>query len=201
MENYLAIDTSSKHLTVIACKGGKVATRYNPDCALHHSVLLMGEVQSAMDGLSLAPAECEFFCAVTGPGSFTGIRIGISAAKGFASATGKPLMPLTAFDMVAYNVNDAERFCVAIDAAHGHYYCMEYVGGKGGEPCYKSREDVEACGLPIYGYEPLDLPRYTRIAADKALKTAVERRLQSGDPFGEMTALYVRKSQAEEGRA
>ncbi|MCD8372268.1 MAG: tRNA (adenosine(37)-N6)-threonylcarbamoyltransferase complex dimerization subunit type 1 TsaB [Clostridia bacterium] len=199
--NYLAIDTSSRHLTVIASKGGNTVTRYMPDCALRHSVTLMSEVEAALDGAGLTPAQCDFFCAVTGPGSFTGIRIGISAAKGFALGAGKPLMPLTAFDMVAYNVNNADDFCVAIDAAHGHFYCQRFLNGERGEPGYVSREALIAYGLPVYGYEGLDLPLYTKIGAEKALQTAVEANLKQNSPFGEMNALYVRKSQAEEGRA
>ena len=113
---FLAVDTASSHLTALAVNGEKVVRRYIENCALKHSVLLMDEVGAAMDGAFLSPSDCDFFCAVTGPGSFTGIRIGISAAKGFALATGKPLMPLTSFELVAYNVN-SDDFYAVVDAA------------------------------------------------------------------------------------
>ena len=121
MSNFLAIDTSSRYLAVLAVKGAKVALRYLDDCALKHSVVLMGEVDKALKQVNLAPEECDFFSAVTGPGSFTGIRIGISTAKGFSVATGKPLVPVTAFELIAYNVED-DNFYTVIDAAHSHYY-------------------------------------------------------------------------------
>ena len=52
--------------------------------------------------------DCDFFAAVVGAGSFTGIRIGISAVKGFCAATGKPALPITSFDVAAYNTIDSE---------------------------------------------------------------------------------------------
>ena len=82
MSNFLVIDTSSRYLTVAAVKDGETALRHLPDCAMRHSVMLMSEIDKAMNKVGLAPADCDFFAAVTGPGSFTGIRIGVSAANG-----------------------------------------------------------------------------------------------------------------------
>ena len=98
MNNFLAVDTSSRYLTVLAVKDGKPFLRHLPDCAMRHSVMLMDEIDKTLTQAGLTPAECGFFCAVTGPGSFTGIRIGISAMKGFALGTGKKLKPVTSFD-------------------------------------------------------------------------------------------------------
>jgi tRNA threonylcarbamoyl adenosine modification protein YeaZ len=199
MSNYLAVDTSSKHLTVIAKKGDVVVKRFIPDCALNHSVLLMDEVDKAMTEAHLKAGECDYFAAVTGPGSFTGIRIGISTVKGFAVATGKPMLAVTSFDLTAYNVT-CDDFVVAIDAAHGFYYVCGY--GKNRvvtlEPCYMSEQELINLGKPIYGHEDLTLPAYTKLQADTCLHPAIcalECNLTDN-----ISALYVRKSQAEEGR-
>ena len=77
MKRYLAIDTSAEYLTVIA-KNGETFVTFEPDCAMQHSVRLMDAVEETLAKAGMQPAECDFFCAVTGPGSFTGIRIGIS---------------------------------------------------------------------------------------------------------------------------
>ena len=63
-----------------------------------------------------------------------------------------------------------------------------------------SREELVSTGLALYGFQPLGLPRYTQLNAGDCLYPAVCKKLSSGSPFGEMHALYVRKSQAEEGR-
>lgn len=194
MGNFLAIDTSSKYLTVLAVKGAKKALRFLPECAMQHSVLLMGEIENALKEVNLTPAECDFFAAVTGPGSFTGIRIGIAAAKGFSLAAEKPLKGVTAFDLIAYNVN-SKKFFVVIDAAHAHYYVCGYKGGKVVfKPSYLSESEVKALGAPLYGFENLHFENYTALRSETCLETAV---LKSGLTDG-LQALYVRKSQAEE---
>ena len=197
-KNFLAIDTSSRHLTVLAKKGEKIALNFIKDCALSHSVTLMGEIDKAMSEINLTPAECDFFSAVTGPGSFTGIRIGIATAKGLAMGADKKLLAVTAFDLLAYNIQ-CLNFCAVVDAAHGHYYAAVY---KNGEcvlnPCYMSEEEVNNLNLPVFVYEDLNLNSYTKLDVKNLLYPAicaVERPLTD-----DISALYVRKSQAEEGR-
>ena len=198
MSNFLAIDTSSRYLTVLAVKGAKVAARHIDDCALKHSVAVMGEVDKALKEASLSPEECDFFAAVTGPGSFTGIRIGISTVKGFAVATGKPLVSVTAFELLAYNVED-DNFYTVIDAAHSHYYVCGFNRDKKviSEPCYLSQDEVEKLGN-LYGFEDLPLKNYKRLEIGKCLYRAVTAK--SAFKSDKMCALYVRKSQAEENR-
>lgn len=198
MAQFLAIDTAAAHLTVLA-QGKVAALKFIKNCALRQSVALMGEVESALGEAELTPGGCDFFCAVTGPGSFTGIRIGISAAKGFALATGKPLMPLTSFELIAYNV-DCEDFFAVVNAAHGHSYACRFTGGVAGEPQYVADAVLEESGLKLFGFEERTLKNYTELNAGECLLPAVLKKLESDRPFGGMHALYVRKSQAEEGR-
>ena len=198
MSNFLAVDTSSKYLSVLAVKGEKAVLRHLSDCALRHSVVLMDEVDKALKEADLTPEECDFFAAVTGPGSFTGIRIGISTVKGFAVATGKPLVSVTAFELLAYNVED-DNFYTVIDAAHSHYYVCGFDKGKKIilEPCYLSGEEVEKLGT-LYGFEDLPLKNYKKLDIKNCLHPAVlANSVKTSD---KMQALYVRKSQAEEGR-
>ncbi len=195
MINYLAADTSSRYLTVFAQKGEKKVLRHIPECAMQHSVILMGEIEKALAEADLTPDECDFFCAVTGPGSFTGIRIGVAAIKGFALAADKPVKAVTAFDLIAYNVNSAQPFYVVIDAAHSHYYVCGYSGGKiCAEPRYLSEEEVKALNSPLYGFENLPFDNYIKLNPENCLETAA----QSAEISDNLHALYVRKSQAEE---
>lgn len=196
MSNFVVVDSSSRHLTVAAAKDGKLCVRYLDDCAMKHSVVLMGEVEKAMDGVKLSPAECDFFGAVTGPGSFTGIRIGIATAKGLAMGAGKPLLGLTTFQLIAYNVN-SENFCVVIDAAHSHFYAQGF-GAQAFPPSYLSLSEVQSLGIPLYGFENLGLENYTRLLAKECLYPAVLK--GEANLAEDIFALYVRKSQAEEGR-
>ena len=125
--NFLGVDTSSEYLTVIACKGDKSETRFYKDCLRNHSVRLMEEIDSAFLALDMKPSDCDFFAAVTGAGSFTGIRIGISTIKGLCLATGKPALPVTSFEVLAYAEKD-EKLLATIDAGHGYLYAAGYEG-------------------------------------------------------------------------
>ncbi|MBD5631813.1 MAG: tRNA (adenosine(37)-N6)-threonylcarbamoyltransferase complex dimerization subunit type 1 TsaB [Clostridia bacterium] len=196
MSNFLGIDTSSRYLTVVAQKGEKVVLRHIPDCAMQHSVILMDEINLAMNEAGLKAEECDFFAAVTGPGSFTGIRIGIATAKGFAVALGKPLLGVTSFELLAYNVK-SRNFLTVIDAAHSHYYVCGF--GNGIAPSYMSGDAVKALNLPLYGFEDLPLENYTKVDVKNCLHPVIclnERNLSDN-----IEALYVRKSQAEEARS
>lgn len=198
MNNFLAIDTSSKHLSIVAKKGEKVVQKFLPDCALNHSVMLMGEIDKALKECNLLPCECDFFCAVTGPGSFTGIRIGISTVKGLALGAKKALAQITSFDQVAYNIK-MDDFCVVIDAGRDFYYAQAYSNGKITLPaCYLSKEQVQNLGKTLVGFEALALDNYQKISLEGCLYNAIMRK---GDvKTGELSALYIRKSQAEENR-
>lgn len=196
MSNFLAIDTSSRYLTVLVQKGDRQVLRHLPECAMKHSQILMDEIDAALNEAELKPDECDFFAAVTGPGSFTGIRIGIATVKGFALATGKPLLGVTAFDMIAYNVAD-ENFCVVIDAGRNYYYLCTYLGGEK-EHKYLSESEVKNLNTKLYGFEDLPFENYTKLDVKNCLPPAIclnERGLSKN-----IQALYVRKSQAEEVR-
>ncbi len=199
MSDFLAVDTSSKYLTVLAKKGEKVVLRHTAECAMRHSVILMDEIDKALAESGLSPRDCHCFAAVTGPGSFTGIRIGLATIKGFCTALGARGVGVTSFDLIAYNVKSAKPFAVAIDAMHGKYYFCTYsaAGEPASPPAYVAGEDINRLALPVYGFEELPLANYTRLNAGDCLYSAV---LAAEGKGGELSALYVRRSQAEEAR-
>ena len=206
---YLAIDTSGNYLAVTAGKDGRTFCSCVPDCAMKHSVTLMGEVEKVLNDAELTLAECDFFAAVVGAGSFTGIRIGISAAKGFALACGKPTLAITSFDALAYNVLDKvfggeerKTLCL-IDAMHGHYYACGYLGKKIiVEPAFLTETEVLQYandGFTLVSGTEISLGEITAVVVDPVagLAAAVEDKSQTPENFGELTALYIRKSSAE----
>lgn len=200
MPDFLAVDTSSKYLTVLAVKGQRTILHHLEECAMRHSVILMDEIDRTLGEAGLSPDKCDFFAAVTGPGSFTGIRIGLSTIKGFCLAMQKPGLGVTSFDLIAYNVAENAPFGVAIDAMHGNYYFAAYNadGAQFISPCYLSGGQVESYGLSLYGFEDLPLKNYKKLNAGDCLQRAVLTALANGGSG--LHALYVRKSQAEEAR-
>ena len=202
MKNFLALDTSGNHLSVIACKNGETQSVFLPDCAMKHAVSVMPAVDEALRKANLSLSECDFFAAVVGAGSFTGIRIGISAVKGFCLAFDKPALPVTSFDLAAYNGVDKKILCL-VDALHDSYYVCGYEGENVVySPAYVSEGEVIALqkeGFILYACSKLPLCEKTEVkivdpceGLEKATVALAEK-----EKFGELTALYVRKSSAE----
>ena len=202
MKNYLAVDTSGNHLCVIACKNGKTHSVFLPDCAMKHSVSVLPAIDEALKGADMSLADCDFFAAVVGAGSFTGIRIGISVIKGFCLAHHKPALPVTSFDVMAYNETNGKVLCL-VDALHGCYYACGYEGGKVVyPPAYLTEEEVLALaadGYVLYSVSALPIGEKTAVkTVDPVLGLAnAVCALSKQERFGDLTALYVRKSSAE----
>ncbi len=203
-KNFLAIDTSGNFLTVLACKGGETFSVFLPDCAMKHSVSIMPAVDEALKKADMRLDDCDFFAAVVGAGSFTGIRIGISVVKGFCLALGKPALPVTSFDVAAYTtVGSAGKTLCLIDALHDSYYACGYEGEKTVyPPAFLSKEEVLALHAQGYTLRALgEIPlgeevEVTLVDPVEGLKKATLA-LAEKQAFGELTALYVRKSSAE----
>ena len=203
MQNFLAVDTSGNYLTVVAVHNGKAYSTFIENCAMRHSVALMGAVDETLQKANLALEDCDFFGAVVGAGSFTGIRIGISVAKGFCSAFKKPALPITSFAVAAYNNMDSGKVLCIVDALHDCYYVCGYENGEVVyPPAYLTEEEV--LSLVENGYKLrscTDAPISQKAALEivdpvvgleKAAVAFAEK-----DGFAPLTAVYVRKSSAE----
>ncbi|MBQ8291118.1 MAG: tRNA (adenosine(37)-N6)-threonylcarbamoyltransferase complex dimerization subunit type 1 TsaB [Clostridia bacterium] len=203
---FLAVDTSNDYLTVAVYNNGTVVSTYLPDCAMKHSVTLMTAIDETLDKANITLAECDFFTAAVGAGSFTGIRIGISAMKGFALALKKPTVPVTSFEAVAYNDKvrsiDKKTLCL-VDALHDCYYACGYENGNIVYPPAFLNE-AEALALVGEGYAlcscgqlPLALKaEVERVEPVSGLVNAALAKAERGE-YGVLEALYVRKSSAE----
>lgn len=207
MKTFLAIDTAASYLTVIARNGaGKTFTAHLSDCAMNHSVKLLETVEKTLQNAGMVPSDCDFFACVTGAGSFTGIRIGISTVKGLCTALDKPSLPVTSFDAIAYTTEKVKTLAV-ISAGHNYYYICGYNEDKEVilPPAYLSYEEVFALDgeYLLAGYEDLPFAGAVRADMAKGLLSAVESKATSDKnliPCEGLQAIYVRKSQAEENR-
>ncbi len=200
--NFLAIDTSGKYLSVIAYREGRAERVFLPSCAMKHSVVLMDEIENALSCANMRPAECDFFAAVVGPGSFTGIRIGVSTVKGLCFACDKKALSITSFDCLAYAEN--KRVLALADAGHGCFYACGYEENKTivVSPAYCSGEEVSA--LIAQGFTPIATEVLFEGCAVvdpcEGLLRAVGAKCGNLIPASELTAMYLRKSSAEENR-
>ena len=206
---FLAIDTANEYLTVLAYNGDTCARSYLPDCAMRHSTELMKEVERVLAEAEMTLADCDFFAAVVGAGSFTGIRIGISAAKGFCLALQKPSLPVTSFELSAYNTLErGDKTLCIVNALHDAYYVCGF--DKAGEvilpPAYLTESEVLSLCEEGYvlralgrGECTLNIAKKTPVCVCDPVEGLLQATLQkaSEGKFGRLDALYVRKSSAE----
>jgi tRNA threonylcarbamoyladenosine biosynthesis protein TsaB len=119
----LGIDTSTKFLCLGAYDGSKVY-EYNLEVGRQLSSLLAVTIQRVLDTLSWQFKDIDFFACGLGPGSFTGMRTGISTIKGFCFALKKPVIGISTLDMLAQGVKPTQKPIVSIvDAKRNLIYC------------------------------------------------------------------------------
>ena len=126
----LAIDTALEACSaaVLDSEDGILASESLP-MARGHAEALMPLIARVMEGAKTAFADLDRVAVTTGPGSFTGLRVGISAARGIALSIDKPAVGLTtlaAFAAPYIARDDSIGLAVAIDARHEHVYLQVF---------------------------------------------------------------------------
>lgn len=125
----LAIDTSHAAGTVAAAVGERIAVR-PLGASGEHAAVLAQRLAEVADELGFRLAEAEVVCVVRGPGSFTGLRVGVATAKGIVWAGGGRLVGLSGFELVAWETariagwTDA-ALQIAFDAGRGDVSATE----------------------------------------------------------------------------
>lgn len=117
--NFLAIDTTMEQLSVAACINGKEKAQVIDTNAKKHNSVLFSEIDILLKQLDSSIKDIDIFGVVTGPGSFTGIRIGVAAVNAFCLALNKKVVEITALELAAYNHDD---ILAMIDCKHNNYY-------------------------------------------------------------------------------
>jgi tRNA threonylcarbamoyladenosine biosynthesis protein TsaB len=104
MMNVLAISTSTDMISVCVLKDKGYMGELNARVNRKHSAVLLSAVDSLLKLTDTDMTDIDLFACDTGPGSFTGIRIGTSTVNAFASAGNKPLVGISSLDILAYGV-------------------------------------------------------------------------------------------------
>jgi len=119
----LALETSAKAVSAAVSEDGKILCSGYQDTGLTHSRTLMPIVEGILKNTGLTMADIDAVAVAAGPGSFTGIRIGVSAAKGLAFAVDKPTVGVSTLAAMARNVAFADGLVIcAMDARRNQIY-------------------------------------------------------------------------------
>lgn len=177
----LAIDTSAgTSVAIVSTDGNVIDARHTDDTRRHAEVL----------GEYLSELRPEGVCAVVigvGPGPFTGLRVGIAAARGFAWGANIPLWPVLSHDGIAltrYLSGETGRLTVATDARRREFFVSDYYGLNAGIP---ERHNPPRIEPTLEASVTLD----TRVDAAALARVAIARNA-AGEPLEPANAVYLR---------
>ena len=224
----LAVDTATPRGSVALLESGRLVGEINYEVPGSHSSRLLQSIDFLLGAAGLSVREIDGFGVAAGPGSFTGIRIGLSTVKSLAFASGKPAAPVSTLTALATKLahSPARLICPLLDAKKAQIYAALFELRPSGlaeiipQGAYNpdgffsrlpARRLVRFIGdgLALYG----DAAR--AILGDKArfsfrssflaaeVGTLADRILREGEgvPAERLEPLYFRRSQAEEKRA
>ncbi len=217
----LAVDTSSFPASVAISNGEVILGEYVIRNQRKHSQNIMVMIERLMTDLSIDISMIDVFAVTTGPGSFTGLRIGISSIRALAQVMNKPVAAINTLKTLAYNLSNANEVIVPmLDARRDEVFTAAYQFKDNEvievtEPCvmtideiierYKGQKIVLLGDGAIihrnelighnFGFAPVQLME-TRAGAlcVAAMDTISENKLSH---YNDVVPLYLRKSQAE----
>ena len=127
----LAFDTTAAACSVVLWRDGDVLHSARAVMDYGQAEALMPMIEETMATAGLSYAELDRIAVTIGPGSFTGVRVGLAAARGIAMAADKPVVGVTTMDVVAHGVpenevKDAAGIIIAIDTKRGDFFAQKF---------------------------------------------------------------------------
>lgn len=131
--NILAIDTSGRQGSVALARGDAHSfevLEFRPLAGGMYSAELVPRLSDVLGARKLANSDVDLFAVCSGPGSFTGLRVGLSAVKALAEVLRKPIVACTVLEAIcasaSQGVNTKRQVIAALDAQRGEVFCGEY---------------------------------------------------------------------------
>lgn len=216
----LAMDTSSVNATVAVCNEHKLLGEYTISCDRAHSQIIMPLMDEMLKRCGVSVCDIDVFAVALGPGSFTGLRIGIAAIKTLAQTLSKKLIGVSSLDCIASSFFANEKYvCPLIDARRNEAYNAIYYNGEkivsdrvgdvdeilnelldkqvvfAGDGLIRYREKIEKYNNKNWHIAPVNvsMQKASGVAA-VALKRALENDFDEPE---NVLPIYLRLSQAE----
>lgn len=130
MSRLLAIDCSAGACSAAVAEDGETKAFERLRLARGHSEVVMPMVERVLAEAGRTAGDIDVVAATIGPGSFTGLRIGLAAARGLALAVGARTVPVTSLEALAHAAGPSETpLLVALDSKRGDLFCQWFDGG------------------------------------------------------------------------
>jgi tRNA threonylcarbamoyladenosine biosynthesis protein TsaB len=138
----LALDTTTSSASCAVARGHLVVCEQVNDAPKAHAEHLPGDLMSLLERAGIGLADIDAFAVAVGPGSFTGLRIGIATMQGLAFAEGRPLIGVSGLDALARLGGSMGRVATWVDAWRGEVFAALYEDGCEIEAPVVSRPEV-----------------------------------------------------------
>ncbi len=123
----LGVDSTATAASAAVYSDGRILSLNFSNTGLTHSQTLMPMIKSALESAGLSVKDIDVFAVSSGPGSFTGVRIGVSAVKGIAQPLGKPCISLSTTEVIAKPLENSGCYAVAVmDARCNQVYTAQF---------------------------------------------------------------------------
>ena len=127
----LSLDSTSVTASVAITENGKTLAENFINNGLTHSQTLMPLVEKTLKDADVSVKDIDLFAVTNGPGSFTGVRIGIASLKGMADALNKPCFAVSTLEAIAEPLKNEDCIaCAVMDARCNQVYTAIFDGGK-----------------------------------------------------------------------
>lgn len=199
--NYLFVNTAEGTRALLFF-GGKYF--YDENMKNAGSETLMPMIDGLLRRAGAALSDMDVFGACIGPGSFTGLRIGLTTVKSFCYALGKPCFGVNNLRLNSYNNNSGKVISIA-DAGNRVCYVAKYDGEDGEEPKCMTLADAEAfiAANPRFAVSTDGkLAAFfdgTAGAGEREMRIAAEKHIDTASAQTALNPLYIRKAQPERG--
>ncbi len=120
----LAIDTATRAGSVALARGASLLTQLAGDKEASHSIDLIVTVEAALKNVGLKLNEVHLFAAAAGPGSFTGLRIGLASVKSFAMSVGRKCVGISTLAAIAYQAGVSAHTVSLLPAGRGEVFAQ-----------------------------------------------------------------------------
>ena len=200
----IAISSSGKQ-ALIAVEINNKRDFATLDSNCKHSENILYKIDKMLDNIGSSIDKNDCYALVVGPGSFTGIRIGMALVKGFCAGKESKVIPITTFDLISYSYLRSHTikgdFLTVVDALSGLVYIQKRdKSGKAIEEAKViTKKELDSLSLVKIGLEEEDVAeKKVSPTAEELLMLSLKMK-DSGFEIGEnqLSPLYLRKSQAE----
>ena len=219
----LALESSAKAASVAVTEDGRLIGQYWLNCGLTHSRTLLRMAESLLDDAGLSVRDLGAAAVAIGPGSFTGVRIGVATVKGLAFGKGKPCAGVSTLEALAENLAFLSDglICPVMNARRNQVYTALFRGKNRLLPdqaisVAELEEVLSGYSEPVWfvgdGYELVTsqikhvyhpLPERLRLQSAASVASVAMRYAKEGNTTDDarLFPVYLRPSQAERTRA